>query len=387
MTIRLYSGEYLKSPYLLHFGLNWCTHGCVYCFANLNKPDRRGTASDIGKMVKWLVKGSTSVEGKLLRAGHPVLIANDSDPCAKSNTALFQAVHNTLDPLGVKFGYQTRGGDPEAEALIVNGPTATIYVSVTTDDDDWRKKHEPGAPSYESRLDFIRRCADAGHNMILGINPIIPDAWVDFESSVKRLIDAVRDHPQAWVESLHLSSLQVAQMSEKTQERFSALIADARRKKQADPRVFEMVAWLESQGVNVYSGGTSTNGNFWKPHFDIHPWTPTLDEIVSVMDGRLIDINWLNSFCEKANLPTNNSAYKSFIQPFGRTIRKFGPEPKVRSIADVNAWFLRMDELPTCFRNQAFALIEKGADYAKVSGVPVLEVKKSGHKTWSIKRK
>jgi len=45
MSIRVYTGELLKSPVPLHLDMNWCSHGCFYCFANLNRPNRRLDAS------------------------------------------------------------------------------------------------------------------------------------------------------------------------------------------------------------------------------------------------------------------------------------------------------------------------------------------------------
>ena len=39
--ITLFAGEFMLVPEALDVSHNWCSHNCGYCFANLNKPDRR----------------------------------------------------------------------------------------------------------------------------------------------------------------------------------------------------------------------------------------------------------------------------------------------------------------------------------------------------------
>ena len=133
MALRIYSGEYLIGPTLLHFGGNWCSHNCAYCFANLNKPDRAAEPADVAKIYKWYDTGSTSIEFELMKAGHPVMMSNDSDPCSKTNYALHAAVHDASQALGFNMSYQSRGGVIEAEQRIINSRPTMVYVSLTTD--------------------------------------------------------------------------------------------------------------------------------------------------------------------------------------------------------------------------------------------------------------
>lgn len=41
----VYYGEFLINPIPLELSLNYCSHKCAYCFANVNQPGRllRGT--------------------------------------------------------------------------------------------------------------------------------------------------------------------------------------------------------------------------------------------------------------------------------------------------------------------------------------------------------
>src|SRR3990167_2090165 len=108
MSLRAYSGEYLISPCPVHMGLNYCSHGCWYCFANLNKPDRRGEWSQIHNTLNRFEKNEIgrSLCVWLLRQGHPILCANDSDPFAASNTDAFSELHARIKSLGLQIVYQ-----------------------------------------------------------------------------------------------------------------------------------------------------------------------------------------------------------------------------------------------------------------------------------------
>jgi DNA repair photolyase len=49
--IEPYWGEFLISPIPLELSLNYCSHKCAYCFANLNDPKR---TSDVKAIMRFL---------------------------------------------------------------------------------------------------------------------------------------------------------------------------------------------------------------------------------------------------------------------------------------------------------------------------------------------
>jgi DNA repair photolyase len=127
MSLRPYVGEYLISPVPLHFGLNVCSHGCFYCFANLNNPERRSDNADIRWLAKWQGDDATLI-GWFLKQGYPLLVANDSDPFAASNEQTFLTLHGICKDKDIPICYQTKGGKPEHEALLLDSKPTMIYI-------------------------------------------------------------------------------------------------------------------------------------------------------------------------------------------------------------------------------------------------------------------
>ncbi len=380
--LRIYSGEYLIAPFLLHFGGNWCTHNCAYCFANLNKPDRATEVNDIARLYKWHDTGSTCMEFELLKRGHPIMMSNDADPCSKSNHAVFAAVHDASKALGFRMCYQTRGGEPEAEARIVNDAPTTVYVSLTTDREDIRRQFEPGAPTHEQRMDFIRRLRDAGHFVVVGLNPLIPRWWADLPATLDRLAGFGVD--RIWHQAIHLSRFQIAAMTDRQAERLGAeFIEYARAKTEPDREAYDLaLQQCRDRGFNLFCGGISERLGFWDPHTKQcgHPRVPTIDAFVrdcAAMSGGAPAAVSLRMFNEWAELGLPERAiWKEFLVPIGRSVRNLGEKVEVaKSQAGVHAFLWRIEDFPTTFRSTHFARIFDG-DSVVVDddGVPYLAV-------------
>lgn len=175
MSIRHYSGEYLVCPAPIHMGLNWCSHQCFYCFANLNRPGRR---ADYDKLRQFMAKVVNKRPGKDIAAhlalrGHPILSSNDSDPFAASNWQQNEAMMHAMLDAGLRFTFQTRGGKGAFEMLQQHPPTM-VYISFTTDQPETGKRAEPGAPSHRQRMELAQHAKNCGHFVIAGINPFYP---------------------------------------------------------------------------------------------------------------------------------------------------------------------------------------------------------------------
>jgi len=76
--ISAYKGEFLVSPIPLEIDLNYCSHKCNYCFANLNNPKRKANTNKIINQIKNC-HNSKSIESYLLANGYPVLMSNKSE--------------------------------------------------------------------------------------------------------------------------------------------------------------------------------------------------------------------------------------------------------------------------------------------------------------------
>lgn len=377
--IRLYTGEYLLSPYALHFGLNRCSHGCVYCFANLNKPDRETEAEDIARIAKWYDQGSTCAEFELLQAGHPVLTSNDSDPCAKSCAPTFMALHDASRRFGFRLVYQTRGGEPESEARILSDAPTTVYVSLTTDQEATRKRFEPGCTSFEHRMDFIRRCRERGHHVIVGLNPFIPAWWDNLAGAFKQLAGWGVAH--VWHQPVHLSRFQVAAMTESGKGKFVEFIDYAQKKVAPDAKEYGMgLDTLHELGFNTLRGGISERLGFWDAHFaNGHPFFPTLDAFVRDVQAAAggAAMITLDAFDQWARVfKKDRSCYKEFLVKFGRSIRNLGEKTEsAKSMRAVHAYLWRAEEFPTPFRSNAFARVDYEGGWASDEhGIPLFAV-------------
>ena len=390
MSLRVYTGEYLKGPTLLHFGGNWCSHNCQYCFANLNKPDRASGVNDIARIYKWYDTGSSSMEFELMKAGHPVMMSNDSDPCSKTNWAVFSAVHDASRALGFNMSFQTRGGMDEAEARIVNQRPTMVYVSLTTDNEDIRKKYEPGAPSHAQRMAFIKRLKAAGHHVVIGANPLVPAWWNDLRGCFSELRDMGVAH--IWHQPMHMSHLQVAAMTPAAKERNGELIAYAMKKVAPDGEEYlQAIDLFGSLGFNLLRGGVSHDLGFWDAYFDLgFPFVPTLDAFVrdcaAVSPDKPLLVS-LQQFDEWASIgsTTKRALWKDFLVGFGRSMRNAGEKQQAYSQEDVNAVFWRIEDYPTALRHSCFARASYKDGYAADENyVPLMAVSRHGFSEWEI---
>lgn len=262
--LRPYNGEYLLQPFGLHLGMNWCSHNCYYCFANLDQPERRGDWTQVARMMRRAADGDIgkSLTAKWLSEKRPILASNVSDPFAKSNDKAFQEIFTLAHNLGHTFAFQTRGGALAKDTLSQSRKTS-VYISVTSDDEDYIKQREPGAPSFRSRLELIQHAKACGHSVIVGINPYVPDWWGDIEGFVAWL--KAHGVDKVWWGTIHISNLQVRQMPSSKQAVFAQEIGYMRKKVLPDQdKIDDMVDMLAESGINSFSGPLSERGGFWK---------------------------------------------------------------------------------------------------------------------------
>lgn len=372
MTIRLYTGEHLISPVPVHFGLNWCTHNCFYCFANLNAPERRAETNDLARLDKWFRQGKGPIEYWYLKQGHPLLVSNDADPFSRSSKETYLALRELATTHGIRLTYQTKGGDPEAEAAAIDGPPTMFYVSLTTDNEATRKKIEPNAPSFEARLDLIRRAKAAGHHVVAGINPLMSTWWHDFEAAIHAMKDAGISH--AWIGALHFSRFQIAAMSESVKTRFASEIRYGMGRNKADMGELNYLRQrLIDSGINVFHGGSAATAGFWDPYFERFPFSPTLDGWYKRLSGQgqgkivLFSQTDFLDFCDIGQ-PQNLSIYKEYVCGFARSIRnKIGEgdtwrkrHDSAKTLADVIDAYWQVFDYPTVLRDPHIATPYEG---------------------------
>lgn len=328
MSLRVYTGEFLVSPVPLHLDLNRCSHGCFYCFATLNNPNRRFDGSFLRQLVRSLTEHNLDDQDPcrwLAVRGYPALASNTVDPFAKSNAETFISLYETLTPLGFNWSYQTRGGECAAIELALSGKPTMWYVSLTSDNEAFLREAEPAAPTYRQRLELIAEIKRHGHHLVAGINPFVPDWWLDTDRLLYDLLDANVTH--IWVQPLHLSRFQVAAMTPHTKQRFGEWVQYGLKKLPPDAGV--IAAWCDdarAAGIRVF-GDADSPFDFWDAYFELgYPFWPTLTgwfkHLTELGGGKpvMFGVENLAAWCD-VGLPKDKGWYKEFVQPFGRSIR------------------------------------------------------------------
>lgn len=182
-----YFGEFLLTTIPLELSLNYCSHKCAYCFANLNKPNRKAAPQSIVNLLSE-IDSRRSLVANLLALKYPVLISNKVDPFAQSNYRLTLQILELLAALRIPVSFQTKGGKGIEEAMDLIGPSC-FYWSVTASDDSTAARIEPGAPSITERYRQIAMVRSRGHHVWIGANPM-HRAWVpDVREFCRRMAD------------------------------------------------------------------------------------------------------------------------------------------------------------------------------------------------------
>lgn len=228
-----WGGLLLNSSLPLEVQLNYCSHSCSYCFGNLNTPDRRTKWTQITNLLDELHQTTESGEFKrktyaaeLLRDGYPVIISNHVDPLATSNAFQALPLIERLQQENIPVSIMTKFGkrkDTEAFFDLLDKPIA-LYVSLSTLDPKIVRDCEPGAPLPDDRLHWISEAVGRGHSVTVGINPIIP-GWIYDPEKMVQLI-AETGAQAICTGKIHLSKKQIANMPDKSRERFGEYALD-----------------------------------------------------------------------------------------------------------------------------------------------------------------
>jgi len=364
VSIRAYTGEYLTNPAAVHLGLNWCTHNCWYCFANLNQPDRRADYDEVNRTLKNVLARNDSIKHlptRLILSGHPILTANDSDPFAKSNDAQFATIFDAFTDAEVRFVFQTRGGDRAVRTLQRSKPT-TVYISFTSDRPEVIAKGEPGAPSFEHRKELAIAAKAEGHHVIVGMNPFYPPWWSDADGFAQWMADNGIRH--VWFGELHLVYQQVANIRGRAALEHATAIEYASKRKRSDPAVEAMRGILDEAEINVFSGSTSKHGGFWDAHFDLgFPFFPTLEWFFGKLreHGEIVAFDFdLFDQAMNAHPELRSASFKEYLSGVGRSLRNAGFDQKAQSYRDVHETLWKIDQFPTKLRHDDIFLATDG---------------------------
>src|SRR5262245_61084707 len=161
-----------------------CYHGCIYCYARpTHQYLQLGAGTDFER--KIFVKTNAP---QLLREafakpswkGEYIVFSGNTD-CYQPLEASYKLTRQCLElclehknpvSLITKGGVILRDVDLLAELARTVG--ASVYVSITSLDDDVRKKIEPFAAPIDKRFEVLRRLSAAGVPTGVSVSPLIP---------------------------------------------------------------------------------------------------------------------------------------------------------------------------------------------------------------------
>ena len=215
-------GEFMFHPAPLEFSGNYCSHNCCYCFANIRKSCRVINLKGIIKQINK--KEVKTYQDALIKEGYPICMSNKSDPFSDSNIAATIALGYELTKLPNGIFIQTKGGKGIDEFLKAINYKKNIvwYITITTLNEDIRKRIEPNAPTTQDRFELAKKLKDLGYLVILAINPIL-EKWMPLNDLEKFMLMAKELNIRHIVtEALHLNKHEVSKFTEKRKNSFEA---------------------------------------------------------------------------------------------------------------------------------------------------------------------
>ena len=214
--ITLFAGEFMLVPEALDVSHNWCSHNCGYCFANLNKPDRRIDPQKLFNQITNFRHQKNEV-AMMLQHDMVVTASNKTDPFAKTNEQISLPMFELFEDYGIKHSIQTRGGSRIYEYLDMIKSTKVFYISITHTSDETRKNTEVGSPTIESRRELVDELLRRENKVIVAYNPFWHE-WINIDKEIENCTS--RNLSGVVLQKMHINNLQYSNMTPRYKEVF-----------------------------------------------------------------------------------------------------------------------------------------------------------------------
>lgn len=363
--IQSYSGEFTISPIPLEMSLNYCSHACAYCFANLNSPNRKYDANKFINDIKNCKKNK-SLKSRLLAEGYSVLLSNRVDPFAHSNWRQSLQAIELLHSNGNKIAFQTKGGQGIDEALDLIDYKTNFYISIGMYDDLIRQVVEPGAPSIQSRFELIDKLKERGHSVSVGINPLVEE-WLP-EQDMDKIIEQLKKSnvSNIWMESLHLNGNQIKQMTKREKDAIGKDLLES-SKKRANSKVNTYFRYihetLRNEGFEVYSMNQPYKTSYFDEYHKNHKGFKTHQDFINYCyekypNGGEIKWNEYYSFMKNDLFEENFSDADGYVYRIARNVWKRLPNTPFKTLKDVlRAYWENSDISKSLLGNSLFSVL------------------------------
>lgn len=171
-------GEYSLNPY------QGCEHGCSYCYAR-NSHQYYGFSAGLDFESKIIVKKNAAdlLDATLRKRGWkptPIMFSGNTD-CYQPLERTHQITRQCLEvfnrfshPVGMITKNSLILRDLDLLSEMANRGLAHVYLTVTTLDEELRRKMEPRTSPGLRRIDVIRQLSEAGVPTGVMLGPVIP---------------------------------------------------------------------------------------------------------------------------------------------------------------------------------------------------------------------
>ncbi len=246
-------GEFLLHPSPLECSGNTCSHNCCYCFSNIRRSCRYSNIKQTLTQLKNF-QSSNTYKNTLIKEKYSICLSNRTDPFSKTNYIETLSMLEYLKNLENGIFFQTKGGYgiDEAFDILKDKKNILFYVTITSKNNDILKIIEPNAPSYEEKIELIKKAKNNGYNVIVAFNPVVKN-WLP----EKDFYDIVSDVNKIGVKNfifqkLYLSKNDIKGFTEDRKKRFEdEILIDAVKK------ISENQYYLQSLVVELIKRGNN----------------------------------------------------------------------------------------------------------------------------------
>ncbi|MDH1602347.1 hypothetical protein [Empedobacter sp. GD03739] len=277
--IDVLTNGFLTNPIPIQFTGNYCSHGCVYCFSNINNPKRKLDVKGVLSQLKNFKKRD-DLASFYMREKYPILFSNNIDPFSKSNQPYVNDLILTLRDLEIPVALATRGGQGWKDIYQEITPSV-FYVTIPYSDDVIREKYEPKAPSLSERWEMTEELIKQGHKVIISINPLN-------KTFCSNPLEIISEAQKLGVESfvinkLHLTPKQQSNLTDREKSILGTeLLTEAKSKGFQDNWIdqgMEMMNYCSENNLNLLGMDTGlTNSNYFEFKQCYDNLLPTLDD-------------------------------------------------------------------------------------------------------------
>lgn len=260
-------GEFLLHPSPLECSGNTCSHNCCYCFSNIRRSCRYSNIKQTLTQLKNF-QSSNTYKNTLIREKYSICLSNRTDPFSKTNYIETLSMLEYLKNLENGIFFQTKGGYgiDEAFDILKDKKNILFYVTITSKNNDILKVIEPNAPSYEEKIELIKKAKNNGYNVIVAFNPVVKN-WLP----EKDFYDIVSDVNKIGVKNfifqkLYLSKNDIKGFTEDRKKRFEdEILIDAVKKTSENQYYLQsLVVELIKRGNNAVAFGMPFKTDLFK---------------------------------------------------------------------------------------------------------------------------